>query len=158
MSHVSGAERGCRQIQPLQLGSFALSRYLQLDRFWQKVCPSFFGKPGLVIILVTHCQSQLQKFFFFFCDDVKHVLSTNLNVQQSNYHHCAVLHIPMTCFVTGSQYFWTSFTLSPTAHRLPPLLATIHLFSISMSLVFFPVVAVLFIYPMLGLCCSPWDL
>ena len=51
-----------------------------------------------------------------------------------------------------------SFTLSPTAHRLPPLLATIHLFSISMSLVFFPVVAVLFIYPMLGLCCSPWDL
>ena len=27
-----------------------------------------------------------------------------------------------------------------------------------MSLVFFPVVAVLFIYPMLGLCCSPWDL
>ena len=87
----------------------------------KRFVPVSLGKSGLVIILVIHCQSQLQSFFLGM--RMLHMYSQQiLNMQQSivNYSHYAVHYIPMTCIITGSWYIGTSFTYFSHSPRTYP--------------------------------------
>ena len=116
-------------------------RYLPFYRFWLKVCPIFswsirFGHyvsytlPYIVTKIFVSLWGRLACTLskFQVCDRVLLTIVT-------------MLYVTMACFITRSWYRWTPFhlcVLLPKPHLWQPP----YLFSIAISLVFFPVVIV----------------